>query len=109
MQHRTNFLAGKSTHHPAITAASLKLSDSLFSRFTARGIVALVFSCVTGILGVAVVAWYGMAPAVDEVPHAAAGIISQASPESLLTGREAHDESAAASGSGSSDQIAVAK
>lgn len=28
--------------------------------FTARGIVALVFSCIAGILGVAVVAWYGM-------------------------------------------------
>lgn len=28
--------------------------------FTTRGIVALVFSCVTGILGVCVVAWYGM-------------------------------------------------
>ncbi|KAI5925944.1 Cupredoxin [Camillea tinctor] len=30
--------------------------------FTPRGIVALVFSCVSGILGVAVVAWYGLAP-----------------------------------------------
>ncbi|KAL1877539.1 hypothetical protein VTK73DRAFT_8597 [Phialemonium thermophilum] len=28
--------------------------------FTARGIVALVFSCIAGILGVAVIAWYGM-------------------------------------------------
>lgn len=28
--------------------------------FTARGIVALVFSCIAGILGVAVVAWYGL-------------------------------------------------
>jgi iron transport multicopper oxidase len=31
------------------------------SGFTARGIVALVFSCVAGILGVVVVAWYGLA------------------------------------------------
>ncbi|KAI1637300.1 Cupredoxin [Biscogniauxia mediterranea] len=30
--------------------------------FTSRGIVALVFSCLSGILGVAVVAWYGLAP-----------------------------------------------
>jgi iron transport multicopper oxidase len=30
-------------------------------RFTPRGIVALVFSCISGILGVAVVAWYGLA------------------------------------------------
>ena len=28
--------------------------------FTARGIVALVFSCLSGILGVAVIAWYGV-------------------------------------------------
>ncbi|KAL2020766.1 hypothetical protein VTK56DRAFT_7964 [Thermocarpiscus australiensis] len=31
------------------------------SGFTARGIVALVFSCLSGVLGVAVVAWYGLA------------------------------------------------
>ncbi|KAK8862201.1 multicopper oxidase [Apiospora arundinis] len=37
--------------------------DPLPAGFTARGIVALVFSCVAGILGVAVVAWYGLAPA----------------------------------------------
>ncbi|KAI1506404.1 multicopper oxidase [Biscogniauxia marginata] len=30
--------------------------------FTTRGIVALAFSCLSGILGVAVVAWYGLAP-----------------------------------------------
>lgn len=35
-------------------------------RFTARGIVALIFSCVSGILGVAVVAWYGVAGQVGE-------------------------------------------
>ena len=28
--------------------------------FTARGIVALVFSCISGVLGVAVVSWYGL-------------------------------------------------
>lgn len=31
------------------------------SRFTARGIVALVFSIITGLLGLAVIAWYGFA------------------------------------------------
>ncbi|KAJ4288632.1 hypothetical protein N0V90_011869 [Kalmusia sp. IMI 367209] len=30
--------------------------------FTARGIVALVFSCVAAFLGMAVISWYGMAP-----------------------------------------------
>ncbi|KAJ9133544.1 Multicopper oxidase [Pleurostoma richardsiae] len=38
------------------------------SGFTARGIVALVFSCICGILGVAVVAWYGMAAQPDQEP-----------------------------------------
>lgn len=43
--------------------------------FTARGIVALVFSCVAGILGVAVVAWYGMVgdPGSGQAEAAAAG------------------------------------
>ncbi|KAF6843969.1 multicopper oxidase [Colletotrichum musicola] len=36
--------------------------------FTARGIVALVFSCITGILGVLVVAWYGMAKTNHDAP-----------------------------------------
>lgn len=38
------------------------------SSFTARGIVALVFSCITGILGVAVVVWYGLAGDVSATP-----------------------------------------
>lgn len=33
----------------------------MVSRFTARGIIALAFSCVSGVLGLAVIAWYGMA------------------------------------------------
>ena len=40
-------------------------------RFTTRGIVALVFSCVSGILGVAVIAWYGFAePVLTPMPAA---------------------------------------
>ncbi|KJX95791.1 iron transport multicopper oxidase fet3 like protein [Zymoseptoria brevis] len=35
---------------------------ALPSGFTARGIVALVFSCVAAFLGMAVIAWYGAAP-----------------------------------------------
>ncbi|UNI20006.1 hypothetical protein JDV02_006143 [Purpureocillium takamizusanense] len=42
--------------------------DPLPAGFTTRGIVALVFSCVAGILGVCVVAWYGFAQPADEVP-----------------------------------------
>ena len=29
------------------------------SRFTARGIIALVFSCISGVLGLVIIAWYG--------------------------------------------------
>ena len=37
-------------------------------RFTTRGIVALVFSCLSGILGVSVIAWYGFAESPDGSP-----------------------------------------
>ncbi|QYT01328.1 Multicopper oxidase [Trichoderma simmonsii] len=36
--------------------------------FTPRGIVALVFSCLTGVLGVVVVAWYGLSTPLELVP-----------------------------------------
>ncbi|KAI0385635.1 putative ferroxidase [Hypomontagnella monticulosa] len=39
-----------------------KSPDPLPDGFTTRGKVALAFSCLTGILGVIVVAWYGLAP-----------------------------------------------
>ncbi|KAK1826320.1 Cupredoxin [Podospora conica] len=42
--------------------------DPLPSGFTPRGIVALVFSCIAGILGIAVVAWYGFAEPVESPP-----------------------------------------
>ncbi|KAI0479162.1 Cupredoxin [Xylariaceae sp. FL0804] len=38
--------------------------------FTTRGKVALAFSCLSGILGVLVVAWYGLAPDPGSHPHA---------------------------------------
>ncbi|KAL7798312.1 Cupredoxin [Trichoderma ceciliae] len=36
--------------------------------FTPRGIVALVFSCITGVLGVVVVAWYGLSTPLELAP-----------------------------------------
>lgn len=39
--------------------------------FTTRGKVALAFSCLSGILGVIVVAWYGLAPDTSEHPDVA--------------------------------------
>lgn len=47
--------------------------------FTARGIVALVFSCVAGVLGVAVVAWYGMVADPNAGEDGAAGGAAAAS------------------------------
>lgn len=35
--------------------------------FTTKGIIAFVFSCITGILGVCVVAWYGMSDPKTEI------------------------------------------
>lgn len=45
--------------------------------FTPRGIVALVFSCICGILGVAVVAWYGFSAPVGSTSAGAlsAGLV----------------------------------
>ncbi|KAG5985406.1 hypothetical protein E4U54_006031, partial [Claviceps lovelessii] len=59
--------------------------------FTTRGIVALVFSCITGILGMCVVAWYGMSQPVDEVPKAAATMVREAECSDSET-RPHHDE-----------------
>ncbi|OMP82929.1 Iron transport multicopper oxidase FET3 [Diplodia seriata] len=39
-----------------------KSPGPIHSGFTARGIVALVFSCISAVLGMAAIAWYGMAP-----------------------------------------------
>lgn len=39
-----------------------KSPDELPAGFTARGIVALVFSCLSAFLGMAIIAWYGMKP-----------------------------------------------
>ncbi|KAG8420029.1 hypothetical protein J3459_011467 [Metarhizium acridum] len=46
--------------------------------FTTRGIVALVFSCIAGFLGVGVVAWYGFSQAMEEAPRAVGSIIRNA-------------------------------
>ena len=35
------------------------LISVLADRFTSKGIVALVFSCISGVLGSAVIVWYG--------------------------------------------------
>ena len=42
------------------TLAIYNISILTCFRFTTRGIIAFVFSCITGVLGVCVVAWYGM-------------------------------------------------
>ncbi|KAG6242427.1 hypothetical protein E4U25_004020 [Claviceps purpurea] len=52
--------------------------DPLPEGFTTRGIVALVFSCITGLLGICVVAWYGMSQPTEEAPKAVAELIREA-------------------------------
>ena len=39
-----------------------KAPDTLPAGFTARGIVALVFSCLAAFIGMAVISWYGVQP-----------------------------------------------
>jgi iron transport multicopper oxidase len=53
----------------------MRYSDTNSDSFTPRGIVALVFSCVTGILGVIVVAWYGLSTPLEIMPLEASRII----------------------------------
>lgn len=43
------------------------------NRFTTRGIVAMVFSCLSGILGVSVIAWYGFAASPEGSPLGVTG------------------------------------
>ncbi|KAK4070134.1 CAZyme family AA1 [Trichoderma aggressivum f. europaeum] len=45
-----------------------KAAKTIPGGFTPRGIVALVFSCITGVLGVVVVAWYGLSTPLELVP-----------------------------------------
>jgi iron transport multicopper oxidase len=47
----------------------------LYSRFTTRGIVALVFSCITGALGVIVVGFYGAKPVAGNIGAPSTGVI----------------------------------
>lgn len=86
-------LAGQNAPPPRLPAGSVRpppvplripSADLEVDSFTARGIVALVFSCVAGILGTAVVAWYGMAQPAEAVPPAFAKVVaeSDAAPES---------------------------
>jgi len=55
----------------------ISCSLTLCYSFTPRGIVALVFSCICGILGVFVVAWYGFSAPVDSTSAGAlsAGLV----------------------------------
>jgi iron transport multicopper oxidase len=77
----------------------------LVNSFTARGIVALVFSCISGILGVAVVAWYGFADVKQETYTEAqhrideAGGVDAAGSEAGAGKTEAVEEITATSGS----------
>lgn len=61
--------------------------------FTTRGIVALVFSCICGILGVAVVGWYGMSAPVEENTPEQSVVENESSSDSPAD-QQYHDEAA---------------
>ncbi|KAK0634673.1 multicopper like protein [Bombardia bombarda] len=65
--------------------------------FTARGIVALVFSCLSGILGVAAIAWYGFAGMVadSEGQAAAAGNSKELPPQQPVLAASDSDDAPA--------------
>lgn len=45
--------------------------------FTARGIVALVFSCVSAVLGLVVISWYGMLPITSQKEEQKRGVVEE--------------------------------
>ncbi|KAH8659042.1 putative multicopperoxidase [Ilyonectria robusta] len=47
--------------------------------FTPRGIVALVFSCLAGILSIALISWYGLAQTMEDVPYNATADVRESS------------------------------
>ncbi|KAK5662846.1 hypothetical protein OQA88_6257 [Cercophora sp. LCS_1] len=80
--------------------------DPLPAGFTARGIVALVFSCISGIIGVAVIAWYGFA----DVQEPAAGVPAGQSnkgeePAMVSSGDESAPATTSPRGNGATDEI----
>lgn len=54
--------AGNTVDFLDLTGASAEPAGPIPAGFTARGIVALVFSCISAFLGMGVIAWYGVAP-----------------------------------------------
>lgn len=67
--------------------------------FTTRGIVALVFSCVCGILGTIVVAWYGLSTDEGVVPHGVKETIASAGVDTPSNGQDEIVASSSAGGS----------
>jgi iron transport multicopper oxidase len=53
--------------------------------FTAKGIVAMVFSVVAAFLGMAVIAWYGAAPLGESTKRAAETVVNEAEGEESVS------------------------
>ena len=77
------------------------------SSFTTRGIVALVFSTICGILGVLVVIWYGLAD--DPAVPAAELAVADSSRDSGLVSGDRVSEGREGSSSGSGSQAGQEK
>ncbi|KAI1858714.1 uncharacterized protein JN550_012546 [Neoarthrinium moseri] len=83
-------------------AGENRAPDPLPEGFTTRGKVALAFSCLAGILGVMVVAWYGLSP--DPNSHPA---VEQRVAEAQVGQEAAHGTGAAAKNAGPEEIVTV--
>lgn len=77
--------AGNTKNYLDLTGANVS-PKPLPNGFTARGIVALVFSVLAALIGMAVIAWYGAAPMGESTQKAAEDLVAES--ESISSGAE---------------------
>lgn len=68
--------AGNTKNYLDLTGANVS-PKPLPSGFTAKGIVALVFSILAAFIGLAVIAWYGAAPMGEATQRAAEAVVAE--------------------------------
>ncbi|PKK52414.1 hypothetical protein CI102_3511 [Trichoderma harzianum] len=77
--------------------------------FTPRGIVALVFSCLTGVLGVIVVAWYGLSTPLELVPLEVTRIVENSEVTETSNATNGNESRAAVSSSNDASGGAISR
>ncbi|KAG7748309.1 hypothetical protein KL912_002214 [Ogataea haglerorum] len=98
----TGNAAGNDNDFFDLTGQNVQVKD-LPAGFTARGIVALVFSCVSGVLGCIVIFWYGMADIPDIEKRVLADL--NLDDRAFLAAEEEEEEAAEAAGSSVNDGL----